>query len=337
MTRLKDLGEFKLIDLIAHHQPAAHGRLLRGIGDDCAVIGGEGDIVTLVTVDTMVEGSHYDVHTSTPEGIGAKLLAVNLSDVAAMGGTPCEMFLAISASPDFDADFIERVVSGLQAYGLRFGVQLAGGDTTSTTGPLVLTLTLIGSCRRDEVVYRSGAVPGDSVFVTGTPGDSGAGLQLSQGALPDLSGRDRKYLLRRHHRPEPRVEAGRNLASGSVATAMIDVSDGLGADLGHICRQSQVDVVIDPALLPVSEALAAFCEARNADPVDIVLSSGEDYELAFTARSGDFCTDWDAECRLTYIGRVVSGSGLTRVGSVEENQVYDKEGFDHFSGSRGAQ
>jgi thiamine-monophosphate kinase len=247
------------------------------------------------------------------------------------------VFLAISASPDFDADFIERVINGLQAYGLRFGVQLAGGDTTSTSGPLVLTLTLIGTCPRDEVVYRSGAKPGDSVFVTGTPGDSGAGFLISQGSSPGLSGKDRKYLIRRHHRPEPRIGVGRKLASDRVATAMIDVSDGLGADLRHICQQSQVDVVIDPALLPVSDALAAFCEASNSDPVDMVLSSGEDYELAFTTRSGDFCTDWDAECRLTHIGRVVPGSGLTRIGSDEENQVYDKKGFDHFSGSREAQ
>ncbi len=334
---MKDLGEFKLIDLIALRQPEAHGRLLRGIGDDCAVISGEGELASLVTVDTMVEGSHFDVRTSKPEGIGAKLLAVNLSDVAAMGGTPCEVFLAISAAPDFDADFIERVINGLQSYGLRFGVQLAGGDTTSTAGPLVLTLTLIGTCPGNQVVYRSGAKPGDSVFVTGTPGDSGAGLLISQGSSPGLSGRDRKYLLRRHHRPEPRVDVGRKLASDNVATAMIDVSDGLGADLRHICQQSQVDVVIDPALLPVSDALTAFCEASKVDPVDMVLSSGEDYELTFTARSGDFCADWDAECRLTYIGRVVSGSGLTRIGSDEENQVYDKEGFDHFSGSRKTQ
>lgn len=330
MTRLNELGEFELIDLIAHHQPAEHGRLLKGIGDDCAVIAGDGDSVTLVTVDTMVEGAHFDVRTSTPEGIGAKLLAVNLSDVAAMGGSPEEAFLAISVSPEYDADVIERMISGLQAYAARFGVQLAGGDTTSTSGPLVLTLTLVGSCRRGEVVYRSGAKPGDSVYVTGTPGDSGAGLLLSQGARAELTREHRTYLFRRHHRPEPRVSAGRKLASEGVATAMIDVSDGLAADLRHICQQSKVDVLIDPARLPISDALSAFCAASGLDPVEMALSSGEDYELAFTAPSRDFCTDWDAECRLTYIGKVLPGTGHTRIGSEKENEIYAKAGFDHF-------
>jgi thiamine-monophosphate kinase len=329
LTRLKDLGEFELIDLIAHHLPDSSGRLLQGIGDDCAVIDAGGDIATLVTVDTMVEGVHFDLRTSTPEGLGAKLLAVNLSDIAAMGGGPHEAFLAISAPADSEADVIERLAGGLQANCTRFGVQLAGGDTTSTKGPLVLSLTLLGSCPRDQVVYRSGAQPGDSVFVTGTPGDSAAGLLLSQ--TSGFGGSHRTQLLRRHHRPEPRIEIGRALASGNLATAMVDISDGLGADLQHVCRRSGVDMVVDPALLPISDALKAFCEDRKLNPTDFALTGGEDYELGFTAKNRDLSLDLARECRLTYIGEVVRGSGVVRIGSKNESEVYDKNGFDHFS------
>lgn len=330
MSKLKDLGEFGLIDLIAGHQPAPHGRLLKGIGDDCAVIAGEGDLVTLVTTDTMVEGVHFDLKTSTPEGLGAKLLAVNVSDVAAMGGEPGEAFLAVSADPDADATVIDRMVGGLQASGTRFGVQLAGGDTTATRGPLVLTLTLLGRCRKDEVVYRSGASAGERVYVTGTPGDAAAGLMIAQGK-GNVEPPHRSTLLRRHHRPEPRVAVGRGLASVGAATAMIDVSDGLGGDLGHVAAQSGVDVILDPDRLPISEALSAFAAAEGLDPVALALSGGEDYELAFTSRDGEFPSEIGAECRLSYIGVTVPGEGRVRIGTPKSSQIFEKKGFDHFA------
>ncbi|MEE2754045.1 MAG: thiamine-phosphate kinase [Candidatus Latescibacterota bacterium] len=329
MTRLKDLGEFELIDLITHQVPSASGRLLQGIGDDCAVIIGERDVATLVTVDTMVEGIHFDLSTSTPEGVGSKLLAVNLSDIAAMGGLPYEAFLAISAPAEFDANVIERIAGGIQVNGARFGVQIAGGDTTSTRGPLVLSLTLIGACARDEVVYRSGARPGDSIYVTGTLGNSAAGLLLAR----DSKGFDsahRTQLLRRHNRPEPRVSVGRELASKRIATSMIDVSDGLGADLRHVCKLSGVDMIVDPTCLPVSDSLVAFCEARGLNPAEFALTGGEDYELAFTTGKSDPSLVLEAVCPLTCIGKVMSGPGSVRVGSEVQNEVFKKKGFDHF-------
>ena len=328
--RLSDLGEFELIDLITHHQPDAHGRLLKGIGDDCAVIDGGGNSATLITVDTMVEGVHFSLETSTPEGLGAKLLAVNLSDIAAMGGTPTEVFLAISASPDSDATIIERMGGGLQASGARFGVQWAGGDTTATDGPLVLSLTAVGACPVDEVVYRSGAVPGDAVYVTGTPGDSAAGLAVSKG-VDGVTPAYREMLLRRHLRPEPRVEAGRDLSTRKVASSMIDVSDGLGGDLRHICRASGGDMVIDPDRLPISEALGAFCDTSGQNPIDMVLGGGEDYELAFTTCKHNFAVEASFECRLSYIGTVTEGVGEVRIGTVGSSQRYEKKGFDHYS------
>ena len=333
MRRLRDVGEFDLIDLIAQQAPSPHGRLLKGIGDDCAVIAGDAEIATLVTTDTMVEGVHFDLSTAKPEGLGSKLLAVSLSDIAAMGGTPHEAFLSISASPDFDASVIERLAGGLQASGTQYGVQLAGGDTTSTKGPLVISLTLLGTCPESQVVYRSGARAGDSVFVTGTPGDSAAGLALSNDPV-DLEKHHATHLLRRHHHPDPRMTAGRELAAKGIASSMIDLSDGLGGDLGHICRQSVVDVVIDPARLPVSDALRAYCDATRRNPVDFVLQGGEDYELAFSSCNTDFASDWTCECRLTYIGKVIQGSGHVRIGSEYASEPFDKKGFDHFAGGR---
>jgi thiamine-monophosphate kinase len=325
---LKDIGEFGLIDLIGQHQVPKHGRLVRGIGDDCAVVDG-GEAAMLLTVDTMVEGVHFDLARTSPEGLGCKLLAVNLSDVAAMGGEPKEALLAVSAPPDFDATLLDRMVGGLQASGSRYGVQLAGGDTTSIDGPLVLSLTLTGICPLDEVVYRSGASDGDAVYVTGSLGESAAGLAIAAGR--DALGRDTaEQLVRRHLRPEPRLVTGRRLAQEGVATAMIDVSDGLGADLGHIASLSGVDIVLKPDLLPVSDALRDYCDTVGADPLTFVLSGGEDYELAFTSQERDLSSDWEKECRLTYIGEVVCGSGKVRIGAEEVLHTVSKQGFDHF-------
>ena len=329
MTRLDEVGEFGLIDLIVRHPSLNDGRVIKGIGDDCAVIDTGGAEATLATVDTMVEGIHFDLSGCSPEGLGAKLLAVNLSDIAAMGGIAHTALLTISAAPDSDATIIERLVGGLKASGARHNVQLAGGDTTSTRGPLVLSLTLLGSCPENQVVYRSGARVGDFVYVTGTPGDSAAGLQIQSDA-GYVSGEDREYLLRRHHRPEPRVQTGRRLAEDAVASAMIDVSDGLAADLRHICVASGVDMVIEPQALPASESLRAYCQKGGLDPVDAVLEGGEDYELAFTSRS-EFASDWSQECRLSYIGRVVEGNGVVYVGDGDSIRPYEIKGFDHFT------
>ena len=195
MDRFKDIGEFGFIDRIAAH--AQRNRVLCGIGDDCAVMAAGQARVRLVTVDAMVEGIHF-VPQAPPEGVGYKLLAASLSDVAAMGGKPMDAVVAVSASGDCDAGYVERIYNGLFACADRFDVAVVGGDTTRTSGALVLSLTLTGEMARDQVCYRSGAQVGDVVYVSGTLGDAAGGLGVVLGDV-DLPGEVRTALLQRHY------------------------------------------------------------------------------------------------------------------------------------------
>lgn len=326
MSELRDLGEFPMIDRIAAHGLARSEGVVKGIGDDCAVLSSDPESVLLVTTDTFVEGIHFIVANTAPEGLGYKLLAVSLSDVAAMGGTPRDAVLAVSAPGAFDAGYLERVFDGLFACGLRFGVNIVGGDTTETTGPLVFSLTLIGRSVADRVVYRSGARPGDRVYVSGTLGDSGAGLRIPDSS-EGVSSEDRQYLLRRFHRPEPRVDLGRRLAESGLVGAMIDLSDGLASDLGHIARASEVDFAIDLEAIPISDPLAAYCRSVRISPVELALSAGEDYELALTGNreiENKFLLNKDLYC----IGEVVKGDGVVR--NLSSGDALDVKGFSHF-------
>jgi thiamine-monophosphate kinase len=329
VSELRDLGEFPMIHRIAAHGLARSEGVVKGIGDDCAVLSSGSDSVLLVTTDTLVEGSHFTIANTAPEGLGYKLLAVSLSDIAAMGGTPRDAVLAVSAPGTFDAGYLERVFDGLFACGRRFGVNIVGGDTTEIVGPLVFSLTLMGRSAADKVVYRSGARPGDRVYVSGTLGDAGAGLRISED-FDGVSSEDRQHLLRRFHRPEPRVDLGKRLADSGMVSAMIDLSDGPASDLGHIAKASQVDLVIDFASIPISDALASFCESSKISPVEWALTAGEDYELALTGGheiEDKFMLKNDLHC----IGEVVDGEGFTRE-RISGNPL-EIEGFSHFKGN----
>ena len=317
-----------MIDRIAAHGLARSEGVIKGIGDDCAVLSTDSDSVLLVTTDTFVEGTHFIVANTAPEGLGYKLLAVSLSDVAAMGGTPRDAVLAVSAPGTLDTGYLERVFDGLFACGRGFGVNIVGGDTTETTGPLVFSLTLIGRSAADHVMYRSGARPGDRVYVSGTLGDAGAGLRISDSS-DGVSAEDRQYLLRRFHRPVPRVDLGLLLAESGMVSAMIDLSDGLASDLGHIARASEVDFVIDIETIPISEPLAAFCRSAGISPVELALTAGEDYELAVTG-VGEIENNSILNKELYCVGEVVSGSGVVRRRS--SGEALNVRGFSHFSG-----
>jgi thiamine-monophosphate kinase len=341
MTTFKDLGEFGFIDRIARYGLARDDDVLCGIGDDCAVLRSDHGQVLLFTTDTMVEEVHFLSSASQPEDLGYKLLAVNVSDIAAMGGEPRHAVISVAIPPDLDVATMDRFYDGLYECAEQFGVSIAGGDTTRSPGPVALTLSLVGRMGSDRVCYRSGARPGDLIYVSGTLGDSAAGLELVLGRDVPLAAADREHFLRRHHRPEPRVALGRALAESGAVTAMIDLSDGVASDLRHICARSDVSAVIAGASLPLSPAYRAYCAAAEIDPLSLALTGGEDYELLFTVEA-------DRADRLEALGGRDGLPPPTRIGRIEagdpqvllENaegylEQFDASGYDHFRPGRG--
>ncbi len=316
--KLTDLGEFGLIARLTAGLADGDESVVVGVGDDCAVLDDGGDRLLLITTDLMAEGVHFLPRTD-PVALGDKLLSVNLSDVAAMGGTPRHAVLAVAVPAGLEVAYLDGVYAGLRRRARRHGVSVVGGDTTRSGAGLVLSLTLTGRARRGGVLTRSGARPGDAILVSGTLGDSGAGLALSTavgdagalGTLPGLAQADRDVLRARHDTPEPRVDLGRMLPRFEGVHAAIDLSDGLASDLGHICRRSEVGARIDLSLLPLSGALLRFAAETGWDPRSLAASAGEDYELCVAVDPGASST-LVAEARalgigLTEVGRMADG------------------------------
>ena len=318
--------EFRLIDRIRERtaQPRTDVRL--GIGDDAAVLAVPPGLELVAAIDTLVEGVHFLVGTA-PADLGWKALAVNLSDLAAMGATPAWALLALTL-PRPDADFVDGVADGFAQLATRHRLALVGGDTTR--GPLSLTVAVHGFVPPGQALTRAGARAGDAVLVTGTLGDAAAGLYCLQKHV-DVQTSLRDALLDRLHRPVPRLAAG--LALRGRASACLDVSDGLLADLGHLCMASGVAAEIDAALLPRSSALLGLFDEATAR--DFALTGGDDYELCLTvpaAHAADVQADLARlGCGATRIGRIVAGTGV-RVRDTDGAWLKPARlGWDHFA------
>jgi len=339
--KLSELGEFGLIARMVRAARAGEG-VICGIGDDCAVIeSGQPGNALLVTTDLLVEGIHFDRATTSARLLGRKALAASLSDVAAMGGVARAFTVCLAAPRDLSVDWVDALYAGMADRAQWSGTSLVGGDTSSSPAAIFLSLTLLGACPTDEVVYRRGARPGDAIFLTGRPGESAAGLALLQAkkggrALPgprsDEEKAEREHLTGRHLDPEPRMTAGRRLAAAKRATAMIDVSDGVAADLGHILERSDVGALIDAASIPVSDALRAAGSAIGLDPLRLALAGGEDYELLFTADPGLDAADLSRAIDLpvSRIGTITTEPGLRIFGHDGRPLDLPRSGFEHF-------
>lgn len=302
------MGEFDLIARIRAEAPSNES-IIVGIGDDCAVLRPSAECEWLVTTDMLLDGRHFRLGESTAAEVGYKCLAVNLSDIAAMAGTPRAAFVAV-ALPRGEAETIASgLVDGMRPLAERFRVALAGGDTNAWDGPLVVCVTLLGETPAGGSVRRSGASAGDSVFVTGPLGGS---------------------LLGRHLRPEPRIEEALRLVKSVVVRAMIDISDGLLADLGHILDESGgLGATLDESAIPIHADARSQAATDGRTPLDHALSDGEDFELCFIARPED-----EARVRATLpgvarIGEVTTEPGM-RVRS-EDGSIrrVEPRGFDH--------
>ncbi len=268
-------GEFDLIKKLRSKCADLSPRVLKGIGDDAAAIDCPAG-KTLITSDMMLEGVHFDLSYSSFHQLGYKILAVNISDIFAMGGTPEYFLLDVAVPGDCDVRSVRELYSGVMKIAKKFGISVVGGDTSSSKQGVVLAGTLLG--RAGSVITRSGARRGDNIFVTGTLGDSAMGLRLLRkkwkGRMPAGSGK----LVKKHLMPEPAA-----LKRTSGVTAMIDVSDGLLIDLSHICDESKVGAIVDLGKMPVSRELARVSANIGEDPMDFALRGGEDYVLLFTS------------------------------------------------------
>lgn len=328
--RLRELGEFGLIERIRKATPSGPGVRL-GIGDDAAWVECK-KASLLVTSDLLLEGVHFNLKWATFRGLGYKTLAVNLSDLAAMGGSPAYLILSLGIPVDFKAEDVEQFYRGMRALASRSGVALIGGDT-SASKRFFISATLVGYAPYGAIA-RSGGRIGDDLYVTGTLGDSALGLQLLKRRKHGAGRHGFAYLLSRHHFPTARLTAGALLARKKLAKAMIDVSDGLLQDLGHICTASGVGAVVYQDALPLSPAYRSW--AGRKGPL-YALTGGEDYELLFCARRRDRQRleriKNKLAVRVTRIGECRPlEEGIRVINAAGEPVAIPVAGHDHFKG-----
>lgn len=321
-----DVGERSLIERI-RARLTSPAWVVVGAGDDAAVIEPERGLLDVVTTDALVEGVHFDRRFCPPDAIGHKALAVNLSDLAAMGASPRAALLSLVLPDDLAVGDVDGILDGLLALADRFRVALVGGNITRTPGPLVIDVTAIGSVSRRRVLTRTGARPGDDVYVTGSLGVGTAGLSAFR------EGAHEPALQARYLRPEPRIRAGLLLGRNKAATACIDLSDGLADGLRQVSEASGVGIAVEQGALPVDDAVLRWFGQSRADPVLEAVAGGDDYELVFTSRPAH-------RGRLRAVRQRVGDLPITKIGVVtKERKVVLKtpagerslpEGFQHF-------
>jgi thiamine-monophosphate kinase len=326
-------GEVELIKRLAGIFGAAPPEVALGIADDCAALDLGGPDYWLWTVDTLVERVHFDLAYISLAQLGRKSLAVNLSDLAAMGGEAHYALLSLGWPPDRDLSGALKFGEGLAACARDFGVAVIGGDTVSSPGGLAIALTVLGRVPKNEMLRRSGAQVGDQIFVTGSLGEAAAGLEILRRNLkldPTLT----EPLIRAHLNPQPQAAAGRLLAREGLATACIDLSDGVASDLMHICLLSQVGARLTAADLPVPPGVSAVARLLDRDPLELALQGGEDYQLLFTCSPAQatLLPAVFAQAGLgvpSRIGEIVDGTEVALI-TAEKEIIISGGGYDHF-------
>lgn len=332
---LRELGEFGLIDRIKEKLPPPIQGVLKGIGDDAAICALGKERVLVSTVDLLVEGIHFDLSYTSPYFLGCKSLAVNLSDIAAMGAQPLYALISIALPSRLKVEFVDEFISGFLEVAKENSVSLIGGDTSASPDKLFISVTLLGEGTKEKLICRKGAVIGDDIYVTGTLGDSLEGMKILQQRKREPLSQEESYLAKRHLNPSARVKEGQIIAHRNLAHAMIDVSDGLLSDLAHICTESKVGATIWVEEIPLSSSLRIIAENQGEAAWKIALIGGEDYELLFTApeeKAGEIQElnkEWN--CGITKIGRIEPmNHGLLVKGAFGIIDISQCQGYDHF-------
>ncbi|MET2986138.1 thiamine-phosphate kinase [Aureibaculum conchae] len=295
-TSLAELGEFGLIKHLTNQVKLTHKSSIKGVGDDAAVLEFK-DKQVLVTTDLLVEGVHFDLSYMPLKHLGYKAVMVNLSDVFAMNGTATQITVSLAVSNRFPLEAIEELYAGIHLACKIYNVDLIGGDTSSSTKGLLISVTALGKASKEDIVYRNGAKPNDLIVVTGDLGAAYLGLQVLErekqvfqanpNAQPELD--NYTYLVERQLKPEARKDIPNLLKELDVKpTAMIDISDGLSSEIIHICSQSDAGCNLFEDKIPLDPQVISTCEEFNLDSTTVALSGGEDYELLFTVSLDDF-------------------------------------------------
>lgn len=324
---LLDTGEFKFIQSIEADSIYDASQVVAGIGDDCAVYQASDSLDQLVSVDTMVEGIHFTFSTMAPRDVGIRLCTANLSDIAAMGGVARHILVSVAANGAIPTDVLKEIYAGIKEQCHKYCVNIIGGDTVSTTGPLVLTITVIGEVRKGKACMRSHAQVGDLIGVTHYLGDASAGLDVI------LAGQEKIYsdLVKAHRRPEPQLALGQLLLLKG-AHAMNDISDGLASEIHEIADTSKVNVLIEEDKIPISPQCQSWSQIQGKRPSDYALYGGEDFQLLFTVPQ-ELQSFLEEHGKFTIIGRVIEkGTGCVEMRRIDgKSQFIEKKGYNHFN------
>lgn len=332
--KLKQIGEFGFINKISRGCLIRPDNIIRAIGDDAAAFTVASDQVSLITTDLLVERIHFIRRSISGFDLGYKALAVNLSDIAAMGGKAREAFVSIGIPLKCPLDYLEAVYDGMKHLAAKFDVNILGGDTTRSEVDLIINVVVHGTAAKNRLLRRDAAQPGDIIFSTGYLGDSKAGLHLILNNLP-VESSEMQALYRTHVLPEPHLREGRFLADQSGIRAAIDISDGLSSDLGHIAEQSALGAVIYASEIPVSGPLQKFCDIFGFDPLEYALSGGEDYTLLCTVASEkaeEIAQKFQNEFNrpLYRIGKTTAAGRLEIIYRDGTSKPISPRGWDHF-------
>lgn len=330
-SALKDLGEFGLIDLIKQGTIQDPSSVIAGIGDDAAIVLPTPRQLQLLTTDMLVESVHFDLETTTPWQLGYKAVAVNLSDIAAMGGNPKQALISLAIPPNTTADFVINLYKGMKEICREFGVNIVGGDTVSSPKTLTINVAVLGEVEPGGIVRRSGAGVGEIVAVTGKLGSSGAGLDLLQAG--DWEDHDFAWpLVNAHLTPRPQVKAGHLLGSMGVSS-LNDVSDGLASEANEIALASGVGMCIYADKLPLADELKAAAALLHNGPLHYALYGGEDYQLLFTVEQSRWeqLAGMDIGIEVTAIGKVTrKEDGVKLVMPDGSILPLEAKGYNHF-------
>jgi thiamine-monophosphate kinase len=332
--KLKDIGEFGFIDKISRGCLIRPDNIVRSIGDDAAAFKVDADKLMLVTTDLLVERVHFLRDATSGFNLGYKSLAVNLSDIAAMGGSAREAFVSIAIPADCPIEYLEDLYQGMKSLAAEFSVNILGGDTTNSKTDLIINIAVTGTVENSAILLRNAAQVGDVIYSTGFLGDSRAGLHLILNEIA-VDSSALKSLLKTHILPKPYLQEGRYLAAQKNVHAAIDVSDGLSSDLGHIVNESRVGARLYARQIPISPHLKIFCSRFAFDPIEFALAGGEDYTLLCTV-APDGAEKLAAEYvdkfhqPLFPVGEITDTGKIELIGADNKTRTIKPTGWIHF-------
>ncbi|HYW36286.1 MAG TPA: thiamine-phosphate kinase [Balneolaceae bacterium] len=332
---ISEIGEQALIRRFFTPQSPANSEIIYGIGDDCAVLELDSDRYQLISTDQLLEETHFLQSFSAPDEIGYKAAAVNLSDIAAMGGRPTGIFLSLGLPSSTSVSWVSSFMEGFNGLCKKYEVPLLGGDTTGSVHDIMIGITVLGDVPKSHLKLRADAKSGDVVCVTGTLGEAAAGLQLFQKVRSMADNKSAEFLVQRYKSPVPAVEEGQWLGNHSEVHAMIDLSDGLATDGNHICENSQVQMHVYVERLPLSPAFKEFTSGDEVLRTKLALAGGEDYHLLCTVESGTYenlSNDFEHKFGrpLYQIGHIKEGENRLRFFDHDKEIEPPEVVFNHF-------